>query len=45
MHRLFIVDINKIGSISRNDVNIGNVEIAVDELSKDAIRDLMGKWG
>jgi len=44
LHRSFIVSISRIDAISKNAVQIGNFEIAVGELYKESLKDLVGKW-
>ena len=44
LHRSFIVSISRIDAISKNAVRIGNFEIAVGELYKESLKDLVGKW-
>ena len=44
LHRSFIVAVNKIDSISKNAVHVGNVDISVGDLYKDAFKELLAKW-
>ena len=44
IHRSFIVATDKIDSITKNSVHIGNANIAVGEQYKDAFRELMNRW-
>jgi len=44
IHRSFVVAISKVDSISKNAVHIGNTDISVGELYKDAFRELISRW-
>lgn len=44
IHRSFIVVVGKVDSISKSAVHIGNVDIPVGDLYKDAFRELLAKW-
>ncbi|PZF74571.1 LytR/AlgR family response regulator transcription factor [Taibaiella soli] len=44
IHRSFIVALDKIDSITKNSVHLGDVNITVGEQYKDVFRDLMNRW-
>ncbi len=44
IHRSFIVAVNKIDSISKNAVHIGNLDISVGDLYRDAFKELLSRW-
>jgi two-component system response regulator LytT len=44
IHRSFIVAVNKIDSISKSAVHIGNVDITVGDLYRDAFKELLSRW-
>jgi len=44
IHRSFVVAINKVDSISKNAVHIGNMDISVGDLYKDAFKELVSRW-
>lgn len=44
IHRSFIVAINKVDSISKNAVHIGNMNISVGDLYRDAFKELLLRW-
>lgn len=44
IHRSFIVAISKVDSVSKNAVQIGQAEIPVGELYKDAFKMLLARW-
>jgi len=44
IHRSFVVAISKVDSISKNAVHIGNTDISVGDLYKDAFRELISRW-
>jgi two-component system, LytTR family, response regulator LytT len=44
IHRSFIVSVGKVDSISKSAVHIGNVDIPVGDLYKDAFKELFAKW-
>jgi len=44
IHRSFVVAISKVDSISKNSVHIGDTDISVGELYKDAFKELLSRW-
>ncbi|SEI37123.1 two component transcriptional regulator, LytTR family [Dyadobacter koreensis] len=44
LHRSFIVAVNKIDSISKNAVHVGNIDISVGDLYKEAFKELLARW-
>lgn len=45
VHRSFIVSLNQINSVTRNTLQIGNINISVGEQYKDAFNAFISKWG
>lgn len=44
IHRSFIVAVSKVDSVSKNAVQLGQVEIPVGELYKEAFKTLLARW-
>ena len=44
IHRSFIVAINKVDSITKNAVHIGNMDISVGDLYRDSFKELLLRW-
>lgn len=44
IHRSFIISVGKVDSISKSAVHLGNVDIPVGDLYKEAFKELLGKW-
>ncbi|TAG59030.1 MAG: LytTR family transcriptional regulator, partial [Runella slithyformis] len=44
VHRSFIVSLGKIGAVTKNSIQIGNVTIPVSEQHKDAFNLFLSRW-